>query len=207
MELKIINTETLRYPMTPYDVVMEVRPTRGGITLPNEVYMPEGYSFVMEVEPPECNDETHKVVEGVPELVDGNWQQVFSVVARSPQEIAERLEAAKLAKNNQINSWRLEANRGTFEHGGAAFACDELSRSDTDGITSFVSLYGVMPPGWPGAWKAKDNSFFPITSVADWKSFVASMVAQGNANFAKAQALKAQLAAATTREQLDSIVW
>ena len=93
------------------------------------------------------------------------------------------------------------------EHGGAVFACDELSRSDIDGITAFVRLYGAMPLAWPGAWKAKDNSFFPITTVAAWKAFVASMVAQGSANFAKAQALKARLEEATTGAQVAAIVW
>lgn len=115
--------------------------------------------------------------------------------------------AARAAKNEQINTWRLQANRGTFTHGGKLFACDELSRGDIDGITSFVTLAGGLPPGWPGAWKAVDNSFFPIATVAEWAAFVASMVAAGNANFAKSQALKAALASATTQAEIDAIVW
>lgn len=117
------------------------------------------------------------------------------------------LEQLKAAKNTQINAARLTANRGTFAHGGKTFACDELSRSDIDGVTSFVTLSGSLPPGWPGGWKAVDNTYLAISTVDEWRQFVASMVAAGNANFAHAQALKAQLAAATTAEEVAAITW
>lgn len=117
------------------------------------------------------------------------------------------LGAARLAKNAEINAARLKANRSSFTHAGKAFACDELSRSDIDGITSFVTLAGALPPGWPGGWKAIDNSYHPIGTVGEWAAFVGSMVAAGNANFAKSQALKAQLAAAATAEQINAIAW
>ncbi len=117
------------------------------------------------------------------------------------------LAAAKAVKNAYINENRLRANRGEFSHGGKQFSCDELSRSDIDGITSCVTLVSALPPGWPGGWKAVDNTYHPITTVADWADFVSSMVAAGNANFAKAQSLKAALSAATTKVEIDSIIW
>lgn len=117
------------------------------------------------------------------------------------------LAPLKAAKNDEINAARLAANFSTFQHAGKAIACDQLSRSDIDGTNGFVSLYGSLPPGWPGGWKAVDNTYVPIASVNDWKAFYASMFAAGNANFAKAQALKAQLDAATTAEQVAAIVW
>lgn len=135
------------------------------------------------------------------------YQALMDEVAATYVAPVFDLAAAKAEKNAQINAWRLQANRGTFNHGGKLFACDELSRGDIDGITSFVTLAGALPPGWPGAWKAVDNSFFPIATVPEWAAFVASMVAAGNAHFAKAQTLKAQLSAATTQAQIDAIVW
>lgn len=117
------------------------------------------------------------------------------------------LAQLKAAKNAEINAARLAANLSTFTHAGKAIACDQLSRSDIDGTNGFVSLYGSMPPGWPGGWKAVDNSYVPIADVAAWKAFYGSMFAAGNANFAKAQTLKAQLAAATTAAQVSAIVW
>ena len=175
--------------------------------LTKDVIEPFGFGILRYTNRPAVNDgsEIHEVPPVL--TVDGEWVQAWEVIPPSAEVAAQIFASAKISKNNQINTWRLEASRGTFEHGGKVFACDELSRSDIDGITSFVSLYGALPPGWPGAWKTKDNSFLPVTTVAGWKSFVASMVAQGNANFAKAQNLKAQLAAATTLAEVSAITW
>lgn len=117
------------------------------------------------------------------------------------------LSEIKLIKNTEINAARAAANGGTFAHDGKTFACDALSRSDIDGVNGYVALFGALPPDFPGAWKAADNSYLPIADVAAWKAFYASMVAQGAANFAHAQALKAQLAAAETPEAVAAIVW
>lgn len=146
-------------------------------------------------------------------VIDEDGISRMSVMAHSLPEGVEilpfpfDLASAKASKNNEINTWRLIANRSTFSHGGKTFACDELSRSDIDGVTSFVTLAGSLPPGWPGGWKAVDNTYLSITSVAEWTAFVASMVAAGNANFAKSQALKSQLASANTQAEIDAIVW
>lgn len=117
------------------------------------------------------------------------------------------LAALKAKKNAEINEARLAANFSTFTHTGKAIACDQLSRSDIDGTNGYVSLYGELPAGWPGGWKAVDNTYVPITTVDEWKAFYASMFAAGSANFAKAQALKAQIADATTAEQVAAITW
>ncbi|MCG3177408.1 MAG: hypothetical protein MOGMAGMI_02382 [Candidatus Omnitrophica bacterium] len=117
------------------------------------------------------------------------------------------LPELKAAKNAEINQARAAANTSTFPHDGKTFACDALSRSDIDGVNGYVALYGALPPDFPGAWKAADNSYYPIPDVAAWKAFYASMVAAGSANFAHAQTLKAQLAAATTAEAVAAIVW
>jgi hypothetical protein len=145
-------------------------------------------------------------------LADGNrdyadylaWVDAGNTAAEDP---AYTLDGAKERKNDEINAARLTANRSTFTAGGKIFACDELSRSDIDGINGYVTLFGALPAGWPGGWKAVDNSYLPIASVNDWKAFFGAMVAAGNANFAKAQQLKAQLAAAKTFEQVDAIQW
>ena len=117
------------------------------------------------------------------------------------------LAPLKAAKNEEINAARLAANFSTFQHAGKAIACDQLSRSDIDGTNGFVVLYGALPPGWPGGWKAADNTYVAIATVADWKAFYSSMFAAGNANFAKAQALKGLLAAADTAAEIAAIHW
>lgn len=131
---------------------------------------------------------------------------VWDGVAFPPAPPVDLL-SLKTAKNAEINASRLAANFSTFTHAGKVIACDQLSRSDIDGTNGFISLYGTMPPGWPGGWKAVDNTYTPIETVADWKAFYASMFAAGNANFAKAQQLKTALDVAATAEEVAAIKW
>lgn len=125
----------------------------------------------------------------------------------TPDKPVATLAELKAAKNAEINAARLAANRSTFAHVGKEFACDELSRSDIDGANGMIANLGAMPPGWPGGWKAIDNSYHPIADIAAWKAFYASMFAAGSGNFAHAQTLKTALAAATTPEQVAAVVW
>lgn len=113
----------------------------------------------------------------------------------------------KEQKNTEINEARLSANFSTFPYSGKVFACDQLSRSDIDGTNGFVSLYGTLPPAWPGGWKAVDNTYISIVTVQDWKDFYSSMFAQGNANFINAQALKDKLQLAATAQEIQEITW
>jgi hypothetical protein len=117
------------------------------------------------------------------------------------------VETLKLAKNAEINESRLKANLTTFQHNGKAFACDQLSRGDIDGINGYVGTRGALPPNWIGGWKAVDNSIVAIADVNAWNAFYDSMIAQGQANFAHSQTLKSQLAAATTKAQVNAIAW
>jgi len=117
------------------------------------------------------------------------------------------LDELKAAKNAEINAARLAANRAGFMFAGKLISTDELSRSDIDGTNGFVALTGAFPDGWPGVWKADDNSYVPITDLATWQAFYSAMVAQGAANFATSQALKAQLSDAETRAEVEAIVW
>ncbi|MES1977317.1 MAG: DUF4376 domain-containing protein [Pseudomonadota bacterium] len=117
------------------------------------------------------------------------------------------LEQLKAAKAAEINHARLTANFTTFNHASKTFACDQLSRSDIDGTNGTITLTGDFPPGWPGGWKAVDNTYIPITTRAQWEAFYLSMCGTGAVNFAHAQTLKAAVAAATTAEQVAAITW
>lgn len=150
---------------------------------------------------------SQKVIAEDPVQTSDGYEIRWRIEDLSPDDAAQALSREKSAKNSEINACRLATNRSSFEHQGKMFACDELSRSDIDGVTSYVALSGSLPPGWPGVWKAVDNTYHPITSVDAWKEFVASMVATGNANFSKAQSLKKQLAAALTYDQIKAIKW
>ena len=120
-----------------------------------------------------------------------------------PRSLAE----LKAAKNAEINAARLAANHSGFEYLGKRIATDPLSRGDLDAVAAIVARTGALPAGWPGAWKATDNSFVPIVTVAAWDAFYGAMYAAGLQNFATAQALKAQLADAANPAEIDSITW
>jgi hypothetical protein len=153
--------------------------------------------------------------------VNGVYTDMAAAAGPRPNEYAELIQSGdaltwtvstpladlKTSKNAEINAARMTANMTSFSYGGKAIACDALSRSDIDGINGYVTLNGVLPPGWGGAWKAIDNTYVAISTVDDWKAFYASMVGQGQTNFSHAQDLKAQLAAATTPDQVAVITW
>lgn len=135
----------------------------------------------------------------------GVWAKWDSTV-KSWQDL-RTLADLKAAKNTEINTARLKANQSGFMYGGHLIATDTLSRSDIDAANGYIALNDAMPADWPGAWKADDNAYVPISDIATWKAFYSAMVAAGNTNFAKSQTLKTALAAATTADQVAAIVW
>ena len=206
-----LNTNTNEYPVAlaqmqaAYPLTIFPAPFEGNF---------EEFEHVKPTQPPEHDPATHRAVEVAPVEEGGKWRQAFEVVQLTNEELAQRaadavaaLDAARDAKNADINAARLEANFSTFTHGGKVFACDQLSRSDIDGTNGYVALYGALPVGWLGGWKAVDNTYTAIADVAAWKAFYSSMFAAGNANFAHAQALKAQLESAQTIEDVEAIQW
>lgn len=117
------------------------------------------------------------------------------------------IEVARTRKLLEINAARLTANKSGFTFAGKRIATDELSRGDIDAVASIVARTGALPAGWPGAWKAIDNTFVEISDAATWDAFYTAMYATGLANFSTSQTLKAQVAAAITAEEIAAIQW
>lgn len=120
---------------------------------------------------------------------------------------APNIDELRAAKNEEINAARADANLSTFPHEGKHFACDSLSRSDIDGVANHIALFDGFPEGFPGAWKAVDNTMLPLADVDAFRAMYASMTAQGAENFNHSQELKVQLAAASTPEEIAAIQW
>lgn len=207
MLIKIENELPVGFPILEdnfrYMFPSEVFP----LVLTPEIVEPFGYGMYDFSQVPSLQW-NQRAEEGVPEKdVFNIWRQKWNVITLEGQELADRFAEIKAKVNQDINRWRLIANTSYFTHETKQFDCDALSRSDIDGISTYVSLYGVLPPTFPGGWKAKDNSIFSIPDVETWKQFISSMVAAGTANFVKAQTLKAQLNAATTYEEIMTLEW
>ncbi|MDN4036806.1 DUF4376 domain-containing protein [Massilia sp. YIM B02443] len=141
------------------------------------------------------------MVDGV--IRDATPDELGEIVGRSNGNI----KALKVAKNEQINGWRSAANTSTFAHADKHFDCDALSRSDIDGVANHIGLFGDFPTGFPGMWKAADNTMLPVPDVDAFRALYASMTAQGAANFMRSQVLKAQLENASTAEEIAAITW
>ncbi|MFZ6755751.1 DUF4376 domain-containing protein [Undibacterium sp. Ji50W] len=132
---------------------------------------------------------------------------VWTVTAHGSALRSEALAIQKVAKNAQINEWRLAANLDSFTYLGKHIASDLLSLLDIYGANGEILNHGVLPVSWKGGWKAKDNTYVPIATTADWLKFYSAMYNQGSTNFDHSQMLKATLAAATTTADIDAIVW
>lgn len=125
------------------------------------------------------------------------------------QEERERptptFDQVKAQKSAEINRARMIANLASFPYAGKLIACDLLSRSDIDGVAMYVALNGTLPPSFPGAWKAIDNTYVPMPDAKTFKEMFAAMAAAGIANFTSAQELKAQLGAMSTEEDVAAL--
>jgi len=181
--------------------------TRYAITLP--VPAPEGEdlrAFVMAYCPVDWFETMHLARDksiptpmplvAIGQVLDG------SIPARPPT-----LDELKAAKNLEINAWRANANLSTFPYAGKRFSCDAVSRSDIDGVANHIGLFGTFPEGFPGAWRAVDNTMFPLPDVDAFRALFAGMAAQGTENFNYSQRLKEQLALADTSEAIAAIQW
>ncbi len=149
---------------------------------------------------------------GVPVVVvvDFGGNEIASyawAVTNLPSEVqAVVVESRRAEKNRLVNAARADANQATFTHAGKEIACDALSRSDLDGIANYIALFDAYPPEWLGVWKAADNSYLDMATVAQFRAMYESMVTAGLNNFKQAQQRKNALAAATTIEAIDAVL-
>jgi len=174
-----------------------------------------GYDLVNLADQQAYDSSTHKLVRGLlASTGPGSFSQSWEPVLLSPSELdakaaeaAQRMEASRARKVADINQARVSADGGYFEFGGKQIDTDLDSMRQINAVTNHVALMGDFPPGFPGAWKAVDNSYLPIPDVATWKEFISTMASKGVANFLRQQSLKADIAAASTMSAIDSIAW
>ncbi len=167
------------------------------------------YGKVAVLESPKPHVSINQRVErdGVVRDAKGNWVQRWRVEGLTSEQLAERLVDAKFNKNTEINQAWLRANKTSFPFQGKQIECDDLGRSNIDGVAGNIALNGSFPPDFPLAWKAMDNSYVPIPDVATFKQMYTAMTQQGVVNFNKAQKLKKMNADAVTIDEVATIKW
>lgn len=167
--------------------------------------------YSLEVQTQEFNRHFQELVlDRVDPLPTGGYAAVYVAKKRDMDPVAEAV-AMDLVRGDQkraIDDAWVAANLDSFVFKDKVITCDTLDRQNIDGTTAYLNSHnGAFPPGWPGGWKTKDNSYVEITTQQDWNDFIAAMVTQGMVNFAKAQSLKQTLAAATTFEDVLAVKW
>lgn len=138
---------------------------------------------------------------------DGEFLTQMATGSLTAADIVNYMNTVRARQRELINGWRQGANFTSFTYLGKEIACDALSRSDIDGTNGYITSRNQMPTGWPGGWKAKDNTYVPISTIADWQAFYEAMYVQGLLNFAKSQALKTLVANAQSLEAIRAINW
>lgn len=99
----------------------------------------------------------------------------FVAVGDEVNDLAYRIEGGVAVSTPIVAPVAVGYN---FNYAGKQVAVDDASRIRMNGITGVVLLTGALPAGWPGVWKAADDTDIPIPDVAAWRDFFVAMVAQ-----------------------------
>lgn len=192
-----------------------LRQSLEGVKLTAEVAAAVGFLCVELADPPSYDSASQKAVRTGRVPVSGNtFAQGWEVVPLTSEELdarteqlALKLSQAKLSKKADITQARINADLSYFEFGGKRIAVDDASMRQIGVTCNCLAETGEFPAQWPGGWKAIDNSYVAIADRATWAEFIRAMGAQGGANFAKQQTLKAQVDVCTNLSQIAAINW
>lgn len=117
------------------------------------------------------------------------------------------LDELKARKSAEITADRLASDAGFFSYGGLSIRTADKDIFDMLIAHARIMMGDGMPPNWPGGWKAIENEYVPIPTIAEWRPFFTAMYDAGIDNFNRSQQLKARISAASTPEQVAAIKW
>lgn len=158
--------------------------------------------------------------DGYKRVVDNNYQpenmkKPFKIWKETDTEIIATwiddyceptLNELKEAKRAEINQARDEAEQGGFEHMGKVFDSDIVSCIRIQGAAQSMQA-AIMAEEVPTiTWTTKDNSTVELTAQ-ELLGLSVSLAEWSNTCHQKAAALKAQIDAAETAEELENITW
>ena len=132
----------------------------------------------------------------VEQAYDGNWY----LTGFAPQKPLEEIKAEKRA---EINTARDAAEQGGFEYMGKSFDSDQVSAQR---ISMAAQAMAIAPEGTTITWTCQDNTTIDLTAQ-ELVGLVIALATWSNTCHEKATALKAQIEAAKTAEELEKITW
>ena len=157
----------------------------------------DGYKRVIDNDPPENMKKPFKI-----------WKEKDTeIIATWIDDYCEpTLNELKEAKRAEINQARDEAEQGGFEYMGKVFDSDIVSCIRIQGAAQSMQA-AIMAEEVPTiTWTAKDNSTVELTAQ-ELLGLSVSLAEWSNTCHQKAAALKAQIDAAETAEELENITW
>ena len=137
----------------------------------------------------------------VGERVEIGWTY-DGVVFAAPVKVVtlEELKAAKLSEIKAARDTHCFANVTALGHSWQA------DKRNQDLLGSAITLAQSGLP-LPLVWRTADNVNVPISSISDLLAIAGEIAARTQAAYATSWALKAQVAAAASIEQVQAVVW
>lgn len=112
----------------------------------------------------------------------------------------------KLAKRAEINQARDNAEQGGFEYMGKIFDSDQVSCQRISCAAQAMSVLTMSAETPTITWTCQDNTTIDL-SASELMGLVVALAQWSNSCHEKATALKAQIDACTSKEELDAITW
>ncbi len=191
--MNYINTQTLDYPISEYQIKQEFPNT----SFPMPFVPPDGYAEVLKTDIPVFNKYTQSVVEQTPELINGQWRKKWQIIDLPQSECDAKLQLARSNRWEEIKNIRDNKNQnGGFPAAGKWFHSDTFSRSQYLGMV----LAGETLPAI--LWKTMDGSFVETTPALAQQIFSSAFIQDTNM-FAYAESLKAQVYASLDPNSID----
>lgn len=116
------------------------------------------------------------------------------------------LDELKLAKRAEINQARDKAEQGGFTYMGKVFDSDMVSCIRIQGAAQSMQAAAMAEEVPTITWTTKDNSTVELTAK-ELLGLSVALAEWSNTCHQKATALKAQIDAAETAEELENITW
>lgn len=138
-------------------------------------------------------------LEAQDEIIQG-YDGRYYFASQCPQQPLEEL---KLIKREEINQARDAAEQGGFEYLGKTFDSDQISAQR---ISMAAQAMALAPEGTTITWTCQDNTTIDLTAQ-ELVGLVVALAEWSNTCHQKATALKAQIDAAKTAEELEKITW
>ena len=130
---------------------------------------------------------------------DGSlWERGFA-----PQKSLDKL---KLEKRAEINAASDAAEQGGFFYMGKVFDSDMVSCIRIQGAAQSMQAAAMVEEVPTITWTCKDNSIIELTAQ-ELLGLSVALAEWSNTCHQKATALKAQIEAATSKEELENITW